>query len=1857
MKVGDVDEFSPVLVSGGSYSYSVAEQTTQVTTLQATDKDAADTLSYSLIGSADDGFFQVDKKTGALSFKSAPSYASPQDGNKDNTYELTVQVSDGDHKISKQIKVMVQAGLPAPTAFKVAPDSNATGISTDSVLAVSFNQLVTKQDFSGITISEGTNNVTNVSASLSDSTLYIDHDKFAKGEIYTVTIPPGVVANDDGVSNKAVSWSFTAIKAAPVAAAVRPDSGSAGIAIDSSLSITFDQPVSIEKLTAVSISDGSETISYDEPTLSDSTISIPHSRQAFKENTAYTVSVNAGMVQNTDGVPNAAFSWKFTTVESVPVAVRVAPDSNATGITVDSTPAVTFDQSVSKVDLSKITVKDSDDNPVNNISASLIDSTIRINHDDFAKGNVYMVDIPSGVVSNRDGVGNEAVSWKFTTIKAPPLAIDVAPDSNATNIAVDSLLALTFDQAVTEQDFSGITISDESNDVAHVLASLNNSTIRIDHDRFTKGNTYRVTIPSGAVVNSDDVPNKVVSWSFTATKAAPVAADVRPDSGSAGIAVDSSLAITFDQPVNLTDLNGITISDGKNTISYDEPSLTDSTVTIQHADFKKNITYTVTVAKGQVSNSDGAPNAQFNWSFTTIKTAPMVSQRAPEDGAVGVAVDSALSITFNQLVKQVDLSEITISDGNTEVGHTVAHLADSTITIRHDELDNNQRYTVTIPAGAVENSDGVLNKTIVWSFRSIKSKPLADRIEPGDGATAVGIDSVLALHFDQAVKELDLTGISIIGPDEQLAGHVSATLKDSMLLITHDTFEHDKEYKVTVPAGVVANADNVANPKITWSFRTIQAAPIAIKRFPTGGSSGIAIDSTIGVIFDQPVSEDDLSGVSLTDSNGQPVSGVKASLEDSTIRIRHADLAYENEYTITIPAGAVENSDGVGNAKISWSFTSIQAAPVASQIHPADRSTGIALDSVLSVRFDQPVSKIDLSGISISAEGEPVGKVTASLEDSTLEINHQRFVYGVTYQVSIPARAVQNSDGVGNAEIRWSFTALKAAPLAVAVRPDSGSVGIAVDTSLAITFNQPVNLTDLNGITISDGKNTISYDEPSLTDSTVIIQHADFKKNITYTVTVAKGLVSNSDGVPNRHFTWSFTSIKGAPQITAETPEQGSQGVGIDTTITVTFDQSVSIETLDGIHILTGDTQVNDVSAVLNGKTLNISHAPFDYLTTYTVIIPANTVVNTDQVGNAEIRWSFTTIIEKPGPVTLFTPPDGNTFVPTDTVFTWSSVDRAASFDYQLSSSDQFADPVDEQSGLKDTSYASNSVMQPMTRYYWRVRAVNVGGKGDWSAAFGFTTKAEAPKLLFPAQNQKKISTAPLMQWQGDSDLRYQFALATDTSFQQVDTSQVVQNNHIQLQGLSADTKYYWRVRVKTDSGRSDWSEIRVFRTRPAPKEVEQEPVTVNLDFGNTSKKEQNTAPQQKDYRMVGLPGTDYVRLDEFFTGPYKKTWRAFIETGDDQNYYDEYSKDDDRFVFKPGLGFWVLSTDIVTDNRTYTAVTPDEHDTYGIPVHPGWNIIANPFEAPVEWQLVRDYNNIKENLYGYDQSFIAVDTLKPFAGYYYYNDPSLHKDSLYIPYTGFNQRGIEKPKKANSSLANLDYVNLGVQFDDSAKAPVDVQIVYSPKTKKHEKVSKRLQPDLDFAQIGMTITDDPSVRLRYNRIPGKDIYKKEKYYLEFKAPVGSEVTWHPNVHNLPKSTAMLLVNRTTHQSFLMSKGEHKKFKTTEPVSRYDLYVGKNGDMKALQSSLLPKKFTLAQNYPNPFNPTTIIRYSVPKRTKVRLEVFDLLGRKVETLVHTRQKAGWHTVNWDASHLASGVYMYRLQAGDKVFVKKMTLVK
>lgn len=128
------------------------------------------------------------------------------------------------------------------------------------------------------------------------------------------------------------------------------------------------------------------------------------------------------------------------------------------------------------------------------------------------------------------------------------------------------------------------------------------------------------------------------------------------------------------------------------------------------------------------------------------------------------------------------------------------------------------------------------------------------------------------------------------------------------------------------------------------------------------------------------------------------------------------------------------------------------------------------------------------------------------------------------------------------------------------------------------------------------------------------------------------------------------------------------------------------------------------------------------------------------------------------------------------------------------------------------------------------------------------------------------------------------------------------------------------------------------------------------------------------------------------------------------------------------------------------------------------------------------------------------------------------------------------------------------------------------------------------------------------------------------------------------KPGSEILYVLTTEELFSIENGDVSTLKTL-PVSN------------ELEPTTLPDEITLHQNYPNPFNPTTVIGFQLPKSGVVKLDVFDMLGRKVATLVDDKMAPGNHEITFDATNFSSGVYLYRLQTGQFSKTRQFTLIK
>jgi len=210
---------------------------------------------------------------------------------------------------------------------------------------------------------------------------------------------------------------------------------------------------------------------------------------------------------------------------------------------------------------------------------------------------------------------------------------------------------------------------------------------------------------------------------------------------------------------------------------------------------------------------------------------------------------------------------------------------------------------------------------------------------------------------------------------------------------------------------------------VTVEYQINKVPPTAVVA-PENESTRNLVTTPITATFGVGVSLHNANGVSLM-LDGVRVPDTSASLSGSVLTIDHPALQKGKTYTVRIAADTVRNIHNVGNEAINWSFTT-EYNLLTAELTPANGSSAIATDTPVRAVFSGAVTAHDLTGITISKNGNPLEGVEAALTDNVLTISHTRFEHDTTYKVTIPANALHNADAIGNQQIEWRFTTASA---------------------------------------------------------------------------------------------------------------------------------------------------------------------------------------------------------------------------------------------------------------------------------------------------------------------------------------------------------------------------------------------------------------------------------------------------------------------------------------------------------------------------------------------------------------------------------------------------------------------------------------------------------------------------------------------------------------------------------------------------------------------------------------------------------------------------------------------------------------
>jgi hypothetical protein len=415
--------------------------------------------------------------------------------------------------------------------------------------------------------------------------------------------------------------------------------------------------------------------------------------------------------------------------------------------------------------------------------------------------------------------------------------------------------------------------------------------------------------------------------------------------------------------------------------------------------------------------------------------------------------------------------------------------------------------------------------------------------------------------------------------------------------------------------------------------------------------------------------------------------------------------------------------------------------------------------------------------------------------------------------------------------------------------------------------------------------------------------------------------------------------------------------------------------------------------------------------------------------------------------------------------------------------------------------------------------------------------------------------------------------------------------------------------------------------------------------------------PQGKDignYRIFSVP----LRLEDpspeaFLAsntalGNYDKTSYRWYDV--QNNVLQEYPNIDDILAGRGFLFLCNISNFKLTSGKGKSV---DSTVPFRIPLPQGWSLIGNPFNFDLPYDSLSVSNGTFE-LWTYNGDWQENTAgIKPWEGYAVY--ASQASDFIIKP----GVSGLSKPSNyftiENNDITNWlihiaaedDYSEDKFNFigqDEFAHNRIDEYDLHEA-----PRIGKQLS--LYFNSVHQLTTDirRPSDQGHQWELICRPNPKSDKYSIMFNGLENIPLDFDAFLVDQPAKTPYNL--RTQNEiSFLFSPGTKKSFK---------VLVGTQEYLSSLQLdiSLYPSDYGLFQNYPNPFNSITQITYTIPESKEVKLDIYNLIGQHITTLVNEYKKQGTYKVFWDASEFASGLYFYKINAGKFHDVKKMILLR
>jgi len=580
------------------------------------------------------------------------------------------------------------------------------------------------------------------------------------------------------------------------------------------------------------------------------------------------------------------------------------------------------------------------------------------------------------------------------------------------------------------------------------------------------------------------------------------------------------------------------------------------------------------------------------------------------------------------------------------------------------------------------------------------------------------------------------------------------------------------------------------------------------------------------------------------------------------------------------------------------------------------------------------------------------------------------------------------------------------------------------------------------------------------------------------------------------------------------------------------------------------------------------------------------------------------------------------------------------------------------------TSY-QNSGLSTDQLYYYRVYSKKIIFTSGYSTTEWIRTPMTAPTLSSPEAGTV-IPYVPVLQWTTvPNAFTYTLQVASDTNFSNIVYTIIapgLTSSPVPPANLQNSTRYYWRVRVSSLLNNSLFTPYRDFIFQD-PNYGNNMSSGNNLYYFANSTSGANLSPNKPAYNWRDTTGSTYMILNgsllgSLIAGNLDDGLFRFtnILTGNNairffgNNYQTIYIGTNGIISFSsfdPQVGINIEPPlGGLSNNNMLNAILPLWKDlNFGDADVTGRSLClkVTSNEIIVTFSRAPSYNTATDaNDYVSFQTIIqytANPTQNSKIDYMYNYDQT---GSTFI--TKYNNNTINPMltgiKGASGSVQEFQY-----RFFNSAAQLINSGPIFS------SNLALALGPDATLLPVELSSftsqINGSNVKLNWTTVN-----EQNNSGFEIQRTNANENDW--------KKISFIQGNGTTNEGKNYTYEDRNVSTGKYQYRLKQIDFNGNYEYHALVNEVeigVPKKFNMSQNYPNPFNPTTKINYELPITNYVTIKIYDINGKEAAQLVNQNQKAGYYTVEFNGSNLASGMYFYRIKAGDFSAVKKMVLVK